>query len=82
MIMNIYAIRDTKSGFLSPTLDVSHEVSRRNFEHAFMVASGESLFFTHAEDYSLYCLGSYDTESGVITPNVVPEFIMNAPRKE
>lgn len=68
MIYGIYAVRDVKTGFLSPTLDVNGDSAIRNFEHALMRA--DSLFFTHPSDYSLYRIGDYDTETGLITPAV------------
>lgn len=64
MILGIYAIRDKKTGFLSPTVDQNDAAARRNFEHAMM--NEQSLMFSHAEDYALYRVGSYDTDTGVI----------------
>lgn len=67
MIYGIYSIRDFKTGFLSPTVDVNDFAAVRNFEHA-VLNSEQSLFFSHPEDYALYRIGSIDTDTGVITP--------------
>lgn len=66
MIYNIYAIRDLKTGFMSLTLDQNDPSAMRNFKHACM--NTQSLFFTHPEDYALYCLGEFDTDEGQIYP--------------
>lgn len=66
MILGVYAIRDKKTGFLSPTVDQNDASARRNFEHAMM--NEQSLMFSHAEDYGLYRIAGYDSETGVLTP--------------
>lgn len=66
MIFGIYSIRDTKCGFLQPSLDQNNEVAVRNFEHA--IQRVDSLFFTHPQDYSIYKIAEFDTDSGIITP--------------
>lgn len=66
MILNIYAIRDEKTGYLTPTCDQNDAAAMRNFAHACMNES--SLFFTHGSDYTLMRIGQYDTDNGSITP--------------
>lgn len=65
MIYSIYSIRDLKTGFLQPTLDINDASAIRNFEHA-VLQNEDSLFFSHPEDYSLFYLGSFDSETGEI----------------
>lgn len=65
MIYSIYSIRDLKTGFLQPTLDINDASAIRNFEHA-VLHHEDSLFFSHPEDYSLFYLGSFDSETGEI----------------
>lgn len=65
MILNVYAIRDEKTGFLTPTVDQNDAAAMRNFAHACM--NNQSLFFTHAADYSLMKIGEYDTDTGLIS---------------
>lgn len=65
MEYNIYAIRDEKTGFLSPTLDGSDEQAMRNFEHAIQTSTG--LLKSHKKDFSLYRIGRYDTDHASLT---------------
>ena len=64
MIYNIYSIRDHWTGYMPPTYDVNDASAMRNFRHAMMV--GDSVFVTHKEDFSLYRLGTFNTETGEI----------------
>lgn len=73
--MNIYSIRDARTGFLHPTFEVNDAVAARNFEHA--VVNSDSVLFSHASDFSLYRLGLFDEESGQITPDPMPVFVIN-----
>lgn len=76
MKYNIYSIRDVKTGFLPPTYDVNDQSAVRNFEHACL--NGDSLFFSHAEDYSLFALGSFDTDTGRIYSDDNPTELVSA----
>lgn len=76
MIYGVFAVRDVKTGYLSPTLDVNGDSAIRNFEHAVMRA--DSLFFTHPSDYSLYRIGDYDSDTGLITPAIPPVHLVDA----
>lgn len=71
----IFSIRDSKVGFMSPTVDVNAPSAVRNFEHAASQAS--SLFSSHPADYSLYKIGDFDSDSGEISP-CIPEHIVDA----
>lgn len=72
----VYAIRDARTGFLAPTFEVNDAVAARNFHHACM--NSDSLLFSHPADYSLYRIGSFDSESGRITPEDLPVLITDA----
>lgn len=65
MIYNVYSLRDLKTGFMGLTLDMNDPAAMRNFAHA--MHNKESLMNTHPQDFTLYRLGKYDTETGVIT---------------
>lgn len=78
MMMKVFAIRDVKSGFLNPTVEMSDDIAVRNFEHAIQCTSKDSLFFTHASDYALYAIGEYDTDSGQILGFDVPRLLLQA----
>ena len=68
MKYGIYVIRDQRTSFLTPTVDLNDASAMRNFEHA--VQDKHSLFFSHVEDYSLYRIGTYDTDTGSIDPEM------------
>lgn len=77
MLLGVYAIRDAKSGFLAPTVDQNGDSAIRNFSHAVMTTN-DSLFFTHASDFSLWHIADYETDSGCITPLVPPIHLVDA----
>lgn len=77
MKFGVYSIRDSRTGFLAPTVEVSDSVASRNFEHA-VLHSGDSLFFSHPEDYHLYKLGEMDSETGAIDSLVPPVLLLSA----
>lgn len=76
MLYNIYSIKDEKTGFLTPTIDVNDDSALRNFQYACMNA--DSLFFTFPSDYSLYRLGQYESDIGHIICDDVPIFLCSA----
>lgn len=76
MKFNVYAIRDTHTGFLTPTFEVNDAVAMRSFSHA--VQNSESLLFTHAKDYDLYKIGVYDSDTGRIEALDLPVVLMSA----
>lgn len=76
MKYGIYSIRDMKTGFLPPTVDVNALSAMRNFEHA--CYNSDSLFFSHPEDYSLFALGTFDTDTGRICPDDNPTELVSA----
>lgn len=67
MLYGVYAIRDLKTGYLAPTVDVNNASAVRNFSHA--ASRVDSLFYSHPADYQLFRIGTYDTEDG----NFIPE---------
>lgn len=75
MIYPIYVIRDVHTGFMTPMVDQNDASALRNFEHAVM--NTESLYHSHPKDYSLYKIGTYDTETAAINP-IIPELIVDA----
>lgn len=68
MIYNIYSIRDVKTGFMSPTIELNDDAAARNFYHA--VSTSDGILFTYASDFALYCLAEFDTDTGRISPKV------------
>lgn len=64
MKFNVYAIRDIHTGFMTPTVDQNDASAIRNFRHGCMQSA--SLMNSHAKDFSLCRIGTYDTETGQI----------------
>lgn len=67
MKFGVFSIRDFKTGFLAPTCEVNESVAVRNFEHA-VLQSEQTLFFSHPEDYALFRIGHYDSDTGDLIP--------------
>lgn len=65
MKMGMYAIRDAKTGYFAPTVEVNDFAAVRNFEHA--VTNGDSLLFSHSDDFDLFKIGEYDSDSGLVS---------------
>lgn len=66
MIYGIYCVKDEKTGFMTPTIDLNDPSAYRNFEHA-IISTRSSLMFTHKNDFALYKLGSFDSVTGEVT---------------
>lgn len=71
----LYAVRDRKTGFLSPMVDTNDEAAKRNF--AFAVQSSQPMFLAFPDDYELYRIGEYDTDSGEVF-SVLPTHLCSA----
>lgn len=74
MKYGVYCIRDIKSGWLSPTVDVNDQVAIRNFAYA---VQHNDMFSDFANDYSLYQIGVFDTDTGEIS-SVAHVFLADA----
>lgn len=77
MKYGMYAIRDTKTEFMTPTTDVNDESAIRNFTFA-INNSGDIMGFAPG-DFDLYKIGYFDAQKGVfdIADYSVPEFIVS-----
>lgn len=73
MILNVYAIRDTKSGYMNPTFELNDAVAMRNF--SFACQQTDSLLFACASDFELYQIGRFDTETGIIQDDLPHRFL-------
>lgn len=78
MKYSVYSIKDLKTGFLPPTVEMNDQSAIRNFEHA--CSNTQSLFFTHPGDYQFWRLGTYDTDTGELTSD--PVFLIDAPNQK
>lgn len=76
MTFGIYAIRDVKVGFQSITVQPNDPVAARSFEST--VINSDSILFTHAQDFALYRIGTWDSDTGRIQPEDLPVLILEA----
>lgn len=70
MIYSIYSIQDALTGFGAPTLQNNDAAAYRSFAEVF-----KDVF--QPSDYSLWKLGSFDTNTGEIIPEV-PSIVCRA----
>lgn len=70
MKFGMYCMQDLKTGFLTPTIDQTDASAIRNFDSAILQSQG--VLFTHAEDFRLFRIGEFDSESGVVEPLAMP----------
>ncbi|UPW41649.1 nonstructural protein [Peromfec virus RodF8_30] len=66
MSYGLYAIRDVKTGFMTPTIEASDDAAARNFTHS--IVNSDTILFSFAQDFSLYRIGTYDSDSALVTP--------------
>lgn len=68
MIYNVYCIKDTKVGFLSPYLQPNDAVAIRDFTTVINnEGTGVSINYT---DMELYKIGTFDLNTGILTSDV------------
>ena len=76
MIYNLYSMRDDKISFMSVMMDVSDGSAIRNFQLA--VTKPETVYSSFSDDFSLYRLGTFNSEDGVIKPEQPPVMVCRA----
>lgn len=72
---DMYAVRDVKTGFLSPFCETNEATARRSFARA--IASPDALMHSNPEDFSLYRVGTFYPDSGEID-DCLPQLICQA----
>lgn len=76
MIINIYAIYDSKvRAFLQPWYSPNHASACRNLELA--CRDPKSSFVQFPVDYTLFCIGNYDDQTGQLTPHELHQNLGN-----
>lgn len=69
MKQQIFAVRDIKANtFFTPNFQHSKGEAIRAFADAVNNDEKNNLLNTHPEDFEMYHLGEYDTDTGKITP--------------
>lgn len=77
MTFGVYSIRDVKTGFMTPTVEISDEAAARNFAHA--VSHSEGILNSFVQDFSLYKIGGFDDSDGVLLPLNPPILVVDGP---
>lgn len=67
--MKLYSIKDNKVGFWKPFVSHNDAVASREFGNM-INSSNDSFVKDNYADLDLYCLGTYDDNTGVITSDV------------
>lgn len=77
MNYGLYSIHDSLIGFSAPIMDIGDEQAIRGFRKS-LVEGAEDLAKQGVQIYqlSLYKLGVFDTESGLVEPNIPPQFLV------
>lgn len=76
--LNIYTIRDTKSGAYNVPQSFRTHGEAERFLSDQVNLNQDSLIHRHPEDFDLFHLGSYDTDTGLITALETPTHIVKA----
>lgn len=64
----MYAMYDKKIGYLVPSFQPNDAIAIRNFEQDITGREAREVFHLHPEDFNLQKVGTYDTDTGMITP--------------
>lgn len=78
MTYGIYAVRDVKMGYAQPILDSSDETAIRNFSSQCKNAQFNPTLFYNPQDFSLYKIGEYDTDTAMLTAITPPSLLVEA----
>lgn len=77
MILKIFSVFDEKACIFGQPFFLPHNgVALRSFSD--LVQDNQTNVCRHPEDFKLYCLGSYDDNSGGLISVAQPEFLANA----
>lgn len=77
MKLLMFSVFDIKAGaYLPPFSLLNEEVAKRAFLQA--CADPNHNFNRNPEDYTLFCVGSFDDSTGVLTLEPSPRFVMTA----
>lgn len=76
MVLKVYAVKDVAAGsFMSPFYVQNDAMLKRVVKEA-VNSSEENIFNKFVEDKQVYCLGEFDSDTGVITTKN-PDLIIN-----
>lgn len=66
MILTMYALKDELNGFTTPIPFMNEELSKRYLKDQYET---NPTIKNSPKDFSLWCIGDYDTELGRMIPN-------------
>lgn len=69
MDYKIFCIKDTMVGFMQPFIQVNEAVAVREFSNI-VNSVGSSIVSQNYKDMELYCLGTFNQDTGIIEPDV------------
>lgn len=73
----LFSVLDSKSGtYGAPFSSISDGTATRDFQH--VVNDPATLFCNHSSDFSLYRVGEFDEDTGLVSGYPVPQFVVNA----
>lgn len=73
----IYSVRDVKTGYFAPVLDRDDASAIRGF--ALSLQDPHTIMGFTPQDFDLYCLGVFETETGRVTAYDSPAFVISGP---
>lgn len=76
-VMKAYSIKDSKAGiYHPPQYHETHGVAEREFHR--LTNDEKSSVNKYPEDFDLYCVGEYNTQTGVFKSVDTPQHIIKA----
>lgn len=75
MKIGVYSMKDRLNGFMNLFPEQNDDVAKRGFLFA-LKQNKDSLFACNPDDYSLYKIGEFDTDSGCFEPLSTPAFLI------
>lgn len=75
MIYPIYSVRDLKGDFYAPRIEQNEGSAIRWF--SMTVNTPETLTNFAPADFQLYYIGTFESDTGLITPIELPQFIIS-----
>lgn len=76
MILNVYTLHDSKTlVYNQPFYAMNHGVARRMVSD--VAADMNTSVGRHPTDYTLYCVGTYDDQTGFLKPYEIREHVVD-----
>lgn len=66
MILKAFSVRDVLTGFTTPDFKINEQVALRDFDY--IVNNQTGLLNAKPEDYSLFLVGEFNTDTGEFIP--------------